>query len=214
MKITILFDNSPPKIEGLQADWGFAALVEASPDHRILFDTGCDGDILLHNMLQLGIDPKSIKDVFISHMHSDHTGGLDAFLQQNPKVKLWLPSNPLQELPVDETIVLTKPTQLYKGIYSTGVLENIEQSLAVETSHGLVLIVGCSHPKMETIFNTAAQFGDVFGIIGGLHGTQPKSLNGLSLICATHCTQSKSEIKRLYPEATIEGGAGCVIEIS
>ena len=213
MKITILFDNSPPKIEGLKADWGFAALIEAPPDHRILFDTGCDGDILLHNMQQLGVDPKSINDVFISHMHSDHTGGLSAFLKQNKAVKLWLPSDQLKYYPVKDTTIVSKPTQMYDGIYSTGILENIEQSMAVKTSKGLVLIVGCSHPKMENILNTAAGFGDVFGIVGGLHSTQPKSLEGLGLICATHCTQRKSEIKHLYPEATIEGGAGSVIEV-
>ena len=84
MKTTILFDNTPPKLNGLKSDWGFAALIDAPPDHRILFDTGCDGEILLENMRLLGVDPNSIKDVFISHMHGDHTGGLDAFLQQNP----------------------------------------------------------------------------------------------------------------------------------
>ena len=214
MKITILFDNTSPKIEGLQSNWGFAALIEAPRDYRILFDTGCDGDMLLYNMKKLGINPKSIHEVFISHMHSDHTGGLIAFLHENPLVKLWLPAKPLRKLPVAETTIFSKPTQLYKGIYSTGILENIEQSMVVETSKGLILIDGCSHPKMETILNTAAQFGDVFGIVGGLHSTQPKSLVGLNLICATHCTQSKSEIKRLYPEAAIDGGAGCVIEIS
>lgn len=213
MKITILFDNSPPKIESLQADWGFSALIEAPPDHRILFDTGCDGEILLENMRQLGVDPKSIKDVFISHLHSDHTGGLHAFLQVNKAVKIWLPSSQMGHLPAQEIAIVSKPQKLYEGIYSTGILEAIEQSMAVKTSKGLVLIAGCSHPKMETILNTASQFGKIYGIVGGLHGTHPKSLKGLGLICATHCTQSKAEIKRLYPEATIDGGAGTVIEV-
>ena len=213
MKISILFDNSPPKNKGLQADWGFAALIETSPDRRILFDTGCDGDILLHNMQALTVDPRSIHDVFISHLHGDHTGGLDTFLKMNNAVKLWLPSDQLKHPPVEETAILTEPTQLYKGVYSTGILENIEQSMAVETSKGLMLIVGCSHPKMELILKTAAQFGNVFGIIGGLHSTQPESLEGLRLICATHCTQNKSEIKHLFSEAIIEGGAGATIEV-
>jgi 7,8-dihydropterin-6-yl-methyl-4-(beta-D-ribofuranosyl)aminobenzene 5'-phosphate synthase len=66
---------------------------------------------------------------------------------------------------------------------------------------------------METILKAASQFGEVYGIIGGLHGTLPESLRGLDLICATHCTQYKQEIKRLYPQTYIEGGAGKVIEI-
>ena len=77
MKVTIIYDNTSARPE-LQADWGFSALVEAK-GKRILFDTGADGRILLSNMEKLKIDPKEIEDVFISHLHWDHTGGLSAF---------------------------------------------------------------------------------------------------------------------------------------
>lgn len=213
MKITILFDNSPVIITGLKADFGFAALIETDHDQRILFDTGCNGEILLHNMKQLSIDPNAIKDVFISHMHSDHIGGLRGFLNENHNVKLWLPSAPLQKYPAEVITIVQKPTQMYQGIYSTGILDDVEQSMAVETSKGLVLIVGCSHPQMKEILSTASQFGKVFGIVGGLHSTFPESLEGLSIICATHCSQYKAEINHLYPSAAIVGGAGAVIEI-
>jgi len=114
----------------------------------------------------------------------------------------------------DGDILLVKsPTKLYKGVYSTGELDGIEQSLCVETEKGIVIIAGCSHPKMEHILKAASQFGKVYGIIGGLHGTKPVSLKDLDLICPTHCTQYKSEIKSLYPEKYIEGGVGKVIEI-
>ena len=66
---------------------------------------------------------------------------------------------------------------------------------------------------MEHILNVASQFGEVYGIIGGLHGTEPESLKELGLICPTHCTQYKSEIKYLYPGKYIEGGAGKIIEV-
>jgi len=66
---------------------------------------------------------------------------------------------------------------------------------------------------MEYILNTSSKFGKVYGIIGGLHGTEPESLKDLDLICPTHCTQHKSEIKSLYPEKYIEGGAGKIIEV-
>ena len=66
---------------------------------------------------------------------------------------------------------------------------------------------------MEHILKTASQFGKVHGIIGGLHATKPGSLKDLDLICPTHCTQYKSEIKSLYPEKYIEGGAGRIIEV-
>ncbi|MEA2051892.1 MAG: MBL fold metallo-hydrolase [Euryarchaeota archaeon] len=212
MKVTIIFDNTVYK-EGLQADWGFSALVEVENIPKILFDTGGNGEILLSNMKKLGIDPKSIDEVFISHSHFDHTGGLLAFLSENNQVKVWVPPSFRGVKNAKEVVPIEGPTKLYEGIYSTGELEGIEQSLCVKTQKGIVVVVGCSHPRMENILKTAFQFGKVYGIIGGLHGTQPEALEDLDLICATHCTQHKAEIKKLYPEQYIEGGAGKVIEI-
>ncbi len=211
MKVTIIYDNTAFK-KDLQADWGFSALVEAK-ERKILFDTGANGRILLSNMEKLKIDPKRIEDVFISHLHGDHTGGLSSFLRLNNRVKLWIPSYFSEAKNAREFTEMKKPTTLYEGIYSTGELEGIEQSLCVETEKGIVIIAGCSHPKMEHILETASQFGKVYGIIGGLHGTKPGSLKDLELICSTHCTQYKSEIKSLYPKKYVEGGAGKIIEI-
>jgi len=211
MKVMIIYDNTTLRTE-LKADWGFSALVEVE-ERKILFDTGANGMILLSNMEKLKINPEEIEDVFISHPHRDHIGGLSSFLQLNNKVKLWIPSYFPEAENAKEVIEVKKPTKLYEGIYSTGELEGIEQSLCVETEKGIVIIVGCSHPRMEHILKVASQFGKVYGIIGGLHGTEPESLKDLDLICPTHCTQYKSEIKSLYPEKYIEGGAGKIIEI-
>jgi len=56
-------------------EWGFAALVEAD-GHRILFDTGARPDTVLENAVALGIDLTNVKEVILTHNHSDHTGGL------------------------------------------------------------------------------------------------------------------------------------------
>ncbi|MCK4783053.1 MAG: MBL fold metallo-hydrolase, partial [Desulfobacteraceae bacterium] len=77
--------------EGLKADWGFACLVEVY-GKKILFDTGANGSILLENMKTLNIDPTVVEEIFISHAHSDHTGGLSDFLKINP-VKVYVPSS-------------------------------------------------------------------------------------------------------------------------
>ena len=66
---------------------------------------------------------------------------------------------------------------------------------------------------MAQIISAASEFGNVYGIIGGLHGNRPETLKNFGLICSTHCTQYKQEIKRRYPERYIEGGVGKVIEI-
>jgi len=211
MKVTIIYDNTSIRPD-LQADWGFSALVETK-ERKILFDTGANGRILLSNMQKLKIDPKEIEDVFISHLHWDHIGGLRNFLQVNNKVRVWVPSYFPEAENAREVIEVKEPRKLYEGIYSTGELDRIEQSLCVKTRKGIVVIAGCSHPRMEHILKTAFQFGKVYGIIGGLHATKPESLKDLALICPTHCTQYKSEIKSLYPEKYIEGGAGKIIEI-
>jgi 7,8-dihydropterin-6-yl-methyl-4-(beta-D-ribofuranosyl)aminobenzene 5'-phosphate synthase len=211
MKVTIIYDNTAFR-KDLQSDWGFSALIEAN-QRKILFDTGGNGSILISNMQKLGISPKEIGDVFISHFHFDHTGGLSAFLERNNEVRVWLPPSFRGVKNAKEVIKVEKPSKLYEGIYSTGELEGIEQSLCVKTEKGIVVIAGCSHPRMQHILDTAAQFGEVYGIIGGFHGNRPEALKGLNLICATHCTQYILEIKAMYPQQYVEGGAGKVIEI-
>lgn len=212
MKITIIYDNTV-FLKGLRSDWGFSCLVEV-PERTILFDTGSDGSILLGNMKKLDIDPLSIDEVFISHAHFDHIGGLSAFLNVNNNVTIYVPVSLRGVRNAREIIHVDKPMKLHDNIFSTGELENIEQSMAVKTDKGLVLIAGCSHPAMENILGTASQFGKVYAIIGGLHGFNKFELfQELKVICPTHCTSHISEIKSLYPDKYIEGGAGQIIEI-
>jgi len=230
MKITIIYDNTVYR-EELQADWGFSCLVEIEADKRryqrgftrILFDTGGNGKILLSNMEKLKIDPASIDEVFISHAHFDHIGGLSEFLNVNNKAKIYIP--PSFSGPSDrEVIIINGPTKIHENVFSTGELEGIEQSMVVLTDlpakastkagKGVVLIVGCSHPYMGHILDVAKQFGKPYAVIGGLHGFSEFELfKDLQLICPTHCTQHKAELKKLYPKKYIEGGAGKIIEI-
>jgi metal-dependent hydrolase (beta-lactamase superfamily II) len=77
VKVTIIYDNTAWD-KNLKSDWGFSCLVEVF-GKNILFDTGAKADILDYNMKQLKIDPLQIDEVFISHSHWDHTGGLHGF---------------------------------------------------------------------------------------------------------------------------------------
>ncbi|MFW6114997.1 MAG: MBL fold metallo-hydrolase [Thermodesulfobacteriota bacterium] len=215
MRITIIYDNTVYK-EGLRSDWGFSCLVELSRQGAptILFDTGTNGSLLLSNMEKLHIDPASIDEVFISHAHFDHTGGLSAFLRANSNVSLYVPRSMGRPEGVDTVVVVNEPLKIHEEVFSTGELDHIEQSMAVKTDKGIVIIAGCSHPRMKHILDAASQFGEIYGIVGGLHGFSEYELfNDLELICPTHCTMHKKEIKQLYPEQYIEGGAGRVIEV-
>jgi len=214
MKITIIYDNTAFR-KDLQSDWGFSCLVRQSlkgeGGFNILFDTGANGKILLSNMEKLEIDPLSIEEVFISHLHWDHTGGLSELLKVNPNIKkIYVPSS----MGLENEVVLKEPTKIHENIFSTGELEGIEQSMGVITKKGIVLIVGCSHPYMGTILDTAKKFGKIYAIIGGMHGFSEFELfKDINLICPTHCTQHKKELKEIYPEKYLEGGAGRIIEI-
>ena len=214
MKVTIIYDNTV-YVEGLQDDWGFSCLVEVENAPKILFDTGTSGSILLSNMKELNIDPSSIDEIFISHAHFDHIGGLSRFLEINHDVIIYMPPSFRGVRGVKERIYVSGALKIHENVFSTGELDNIEQTMVVKTDKGTVLIAGCSHPEMEHILEAASQFGKPYGIIGGLHGFNQYGLfKGFGLISPTHCTQHKQEIKSLYPKKYVEGGAGRVIEIS
>lgn len=71
LKITTLSTMLADKGIG---EWGYAALIEVD-GHKILFDTGNKPKTALQNALDLNIDLSDVEDVFLSHNHSDHTGG-------------------------------------------------------------------------------------------------------------------------------------------
>lgn len=216
MKITIIYDNT--SIGELEADWGFSCLVEFDK-RKILFDTGADGSILLSNMEKLGIDPTEISEIFISHGHWDHVGGLLDFLKINDKVRIYVPQSFSDFFGTGKTlgikkVVITKPKEIHKNIFSTGELEGIEQSLVIKTKRGLVIVVGCSHPGIEKILKAASQFGKPYALIGGFHGFDKyEILKDLEVICPTHCTQHTLQIKELYPDKFVQGGAGKIIRL-
>ena len=211
MKITIIYDNTVFQ-QGLKSDWGFSCFVEVY-GKKILFDTGADGAILLGNMKRLNIKPTEVEEVFISHYHWDHTGGLSDFLKVNP-VKVYIPSSFKKPGIARDVVIVKKSITISENIFSTGELRGIEQSLVIKTEKGVVVVAGCSHSGVRNILKAASQFGKPDALIGGLHGFSDFDLvKDLTLICPTHCTQHISEIKSLYPDKYISGGAGKVIEI-
>ena len=211
MRITIIYDNETCKPD-LKADWGFSCLVETH-GRKILFDTGASGPILLHNMRELSIEPSSVDHVFISHGHHDHMGGLADFLELN-SCSVCVPASCGDVAGAANTVKAKGAFELQEGLFSTGELKGVEQSLVVKSGNGVVVVAGCSHPEVETILDAARRFGNIRALIGGLHGFSEFYLLGdLDLVCPTHCTQFKSQIKSLYPNKYAEGGAGAIIEI-
>ena len=217
MTITIIYDNTSTRSD-LRADWGFACVVDVG-DYRLLFDTGGSGEILLANMAVLGIDAGSISDVFISHSHFDHSGGLSAFLSANADVRVFAPPELRGIRAAREAVYVDeKPYQIAPGVYSTGLLAEIEQSLVVTLDtkgDAPVVIVGCSHPGVEAILEAARAHGEPRALVGGLHDFEDfPQLDHLSLVCPTHCTCLIDGICRHLPEdRVVPGGAGTVLTL-
>ena len=212
MKITIIYDDEVCK-RGLKADHGFSCLIEVY-NRKILFDTGANSSILLENMKKLNINPHSIDEIFISHGHWDHIEGLSDFLKINNNLRLYIPIFCPKIFVAKEIVCVGKPLKIHENIFSTGELEGIEQSLVIKLKKGLVIIVGCSHPRMKHILDSASKFGKPYALIGGLHGfSEFELLKNLELICPCHCTLFKSKIKNLYPEKCIDGGVGKIISL-
>jgi 7,8-dihydropterin-6-yl-methyl-4-(beta-D-ribofuranosyl)aminobenzene 5'-phosphate synthase len=211
MKIKILYDNTT-FIHGLVADWGFSCLVELD-GRKILFDTGAKGAVLFQNMTKIGISALSVDEVFISHAHWDHTGGLAEFIGIK-SVPVYLPQYCPEVRGAETCVRISEASNIHENIYSTGTLKDMEQSLVISHKEDVVVLVGCAHPGLDEILSAAAKFGKPTVLVGGLHGFNNfELLENLRLVCPTHCTQHINTINSRYPEKFVRGGVGQIITI-
>ena len=232
--IRVLYDNYAHD-EALQTDWGFSCLITGT-EKTVLFDTGAKGDVLLQNMAKMNVTLDAAEVAIISHNHDDHTGGLLSVLEKNRKMIVYLPPSCPETL-VQQTeslgakvVTVTKPVEVCKGVYVIGPIGDkiVEQALVVDTSKGLVVITGCSHPGvMEIAKRAKEQLGrDVYMICGGMHLLEMseaqvrdviaelKSL-GVQKIGPTHCTGEKAIglFKEAFGDGFVELGVGRVVQI-
>jgi 7,8-dihydropterin-6-yl-methyl-4-(beta-D-ribofuranosyl)aminobenzene 5'-phosphate synthase len=234
VRLHVVFNNLAYKA-GLQTGWGFACLVDA-PDNVVLFDTGSNGDILLSNMQRLGLDAQTIDAVVLSHIHADHTGGLDTFMARNPHVTVFIPESFPESFQREvmrlgaaiETV--SGPRQLLHNIHSTGPMNHgiEEQALIVNTSQGLVVITGCAHPDVADMAEQAQAYmgRNIYLLMGGFHliGRSDDEIRaiikrlkalGVKKVAPSHCTGDTAI--RLFRDAWkddfIDGSLGAVIEV-
>ncbi len=79
LRVTVLVENAVMMMPGLRGLHGLSLLVETRREDRtanILFDVGADPQVLLGNMECLGLSPKDIDCIVLSHNHWDHARGL------------------------------------------------------------------------------------------------------------------------------------------
>ena len=228
LTISMVYDNNEydPK---LKTAWGTACLIEIE-NKKILFDTGGDSLTLLDNMKKMDIDLTQIDIVVLSHIHGDHVGGLDGFLEENNKVTVYVPSSfpdsfrqKIAKAGAD-FVDVDKPIKICGGVYSTGELGTWikEQSLVVDTAKGLVVISGCAHPGIADIVRKAKELlnKNVYLVLGGFHSPplsvvqEFKELE-VEKVAPCHCTGDRAiqAFKGEYEENFIKNGVGKVIRI-
>ena len=234
LRLQVVFNNIPFQA-GLQTGWGFSCLI-AGPQWTVLFDTGGEGGILLANLQHLGLDPRDIDAVILSHAHGDHTGGLGAVLAAKSGLTVFMPGS----FPVSfqrevarfgarvETVA--GPCRLLKGLHSTGEMGRPipEQALILDARPGLVVLTGCAHPGVDQMAEQAERQrgAGIHLLMGGFHlGGLPdarlegviKRLQalGVARIAPSHCTgeRAMAMFRAAWGKDFVAGGLGAVIEV-
>ena len=105
LTVSVLLDSShdiflaPQQVAGIQMQrarpaafprilhnqWGLSLLLElqrADQARTLMLDFGYSAEALLNNIEILGVDPRKIEALIVSHGHYDHFGGLIGFLQK------------------------------------------------------------------------------------------------------------------------------------
>jgi 7,8-dihydropterin-6-yl-methyl-4-(beta-D-ribofuranosyl)aminobenzene 5'-phosphate synthase len=234
LTITILYDNNEYD-ERLETAWGFSCLLEGL-EKTILFDTGGDSSMLLSNMAKLGIDPREVEVIMISHIHQDHLGGLAGFLKENSQVTVYLPKHFPDSIKSvvrqsgAELIEVDEALKVCQNAYSTGELGTWikEQSLVVESGKGLVVVTGCAHPGVVNVVKEAKKLlkSDVYLVLGGFHLCWMNAFQindiikgvkneGVGVVAPCHCSgdMARSSFKKAYGDDFILVGVGSRLEI-
>ncbi len=115
-EVTIVVDNSidvlmpstegvlrPPLVwdsferEPLRAEHGYALLLTVTTGDRretLLYDAGMGRETAIYNLDVLGLDPKNVRTMVLSHGHADHHGGLEGLARRMGRTGLPLVLHP------------------------------------------------------------------------------------------------------------------------
>jgi len=271
LRITVLCENTVGKLVG-SGEHGFSAFIETDRGNY-LFDTG-NGHGVVANSLALDKDLRTIKKVFLSHGHTDHTGGLPDVLKLKGPVdvhahpQVFSDRTGVHKIDGREVrrfagmiykrtyleflgahfVLNTDYTKIEKGVYVTGEVPRVtafeksdprlktviegkalqdplldDQSLVLDTSKGLVLLLGCAHSGLINIIQYVTNKTGkekFYAVLGGTHldFLTPEQLEEsirslkrtkIEKIGVSHCTGMRA-VSRLHQEFGDHFFHGCV----
>lgn len=221
MEIKILVDSSAVS-DKFKTAWGLSILI----DDFFLFDTGPDYSILSANLNNFGIKP-DITEVFISHIHNDHVGGLSGVLENYDVKNVYLPEVKNEcvkkykksgvKIYALNSFRKIKSNKNYE-FYTSGSFYVVykgfkfyEHLLVIKTNRGLYVFVGCSHFGIANIISRIKGFfkDEIYFLCGGFHlkdkdesfiksvAENVKSY-GVKYIAPIHCSGNKA--KEIFSE--------------
>jgi 7,8-dihydropterin-6-yl-methyl-4-(beta-D-ribofuranosyl)aminobenzene 5'-phosphate synthase len=232
LNLAVTFENRPfhPRCIPM---WGFSCYL---PQYRVLFDTGSNGAVLLKNMEVLGISPRDIEAIVLSHFHWDHTGGLLDLLQIHGEKRVFVHSafsmtfaGEAQGLGA-QVLVEDDPVEVLPGVMTTGALEGPvkEQGLLVKGDMGWTLLTGCAHPGIIPMAEVATDLAgeSLYLVMGGFHlmGLSSREVARVvrrlldlevSLVAPCHCTGDEAieTFAGILGGRCMSVGVGMVLEI-
>ncbi|MFP3282127.1 MAG: MBL fold metallo-hydrolase [Caldivirga sp.] len=217
VRLVVINDNEPNP--PLLSDWGWSVYVETER-WSILYDADTEPRVIENNAASLGIDLSKVNVAFLSHYHADHYGGFKYVGEVKRGLMVYVPED-------DEVlrgwgltpITTVKPTEILRDAGTTGVMRGMgvnEHALAIRlNNHGMVLIVGCSHPGIDNIARRVHElYGEVYLVIGGFHNPSKHQLditaNYSRYVCPAHCSgrEARQYVASRYPDKYCEVKTG------
>lgn len=205
--VKIIYDNTAIS-EGLIPDWGYSALITGL-GKTILFDTGTKPEVFVSNFRKMNLDASGIDYLVLSHEHGDHTEGIPGLVTMARNIPVIIPHSFSQQFKSRmlnyemEPILVNEPALICEDLYTSGEFPDPtpEQALVLNTTKGLVVMTGCSHPGIiKMLKEIKSRFRkDIYMVFGGFHLLQKSDEEMKSIIyemrqigvvkCgATHCT--------------------------
>jgi 7,8-dihydropterin-6-yl-methyl-4-(beta-D-ribofuranosyl)aminobenzene 5'-phosphate synthase len=160
--------------------------------------------------------------------------GLPVTLQyfEGKKPERWITGTPWENA---NFRIVAEATEIFPGFHllsvqsqKPGTVEMNELSLAIDTSKGLAVVVGCSHPGVEKILEQATRIDPrLYTVMGGFHlvrtpeaevrrvGRVLRDTLKIERIAPAHCTSELgfAVLQELFGHRFDEAGLGAVIAL-